>query len=74
MRQKDSDQFDDMRTRGDWVCVVLVWLVLKHCESRGTIVNRQWSGERLRRVTSFHNFHFFNRISVDVSLGSGAAN
>ena len=51
------------------MCVMLTGLVLEHCKTRGTVVNGQRSGERLERVSSFHNFRFFDGISVDVGFG-----
>ena len=57
-----------MRARGDWVCMVLAGLVLEHCETRGTVVDGWQSGERLRRVSSFCNFCFFDRVTVDVGF------
>ena len=49
--------------------MVLAELMLKHRKTRGTVIDREWSGKRLRRVSSFCNFRFFNGVTVDISFG-----
>jgi len=53
--------------------MVLTGLMLEHCETRGASVNdAQRSGKRLRGVSSFCDFRFFDGITVDVGFGEGS--
>ena len=47
----------------------MTWLMLKHRETRGTVIDRGWSRERLRGMSSFRNFHFFDGVTVDIGFG-----
>ena len=44
-------------------------LMLKHRKTRGTVIDRGRSRERLRGMSLFRNFYFFNGVTVDVGFG-----
>ena len=43
--------------------------MLKHRETRGTVIDRGRSRERLRGMSLFRNFYFFDGVTIDVSFG-----
>jgi len=47
----------------------LAGLMLKHRETRGTVIDRGRSRERLRRMSLFRSFCFFDGVTVDVGFG-----